>query len=315
MEMHELKTYERLLQTDPISKSRSARWFSTNALGTLAMAPAGLMMLGLIFIPFALVIALSFTNWTGLGPVPLPETVRNYTGIFASDSFVRALKVTVVYAIGSGVLTITIGFVLAALIRARLTGWRLYKVVWFIPVLLPGAVIAVLWSSAIFEPGFGALDQLLELVHLPTPTQGWLGDPNLAVGAIIVTAIWAYTGWPMLILLAAMERIPQDFFDAANVDGASAAATTWYVTMPMVRPVLAGVATLQLIFGLKAFDIVFVLTNGGPASATRVLSLLMFTDAFTAGRFGLGSAIAVLMVAIIVPAALLQQRLLSGSGK
>lgn len=286
-----------------------------NALGTLAMAPAGLMMFGLIFVPFALVIALSFTTWTGLGPIPLPETIRNYSGILANDSFLRALKVTVVYAIGTGVLTITIGFVLAALVRARLKGWRFYKVVWFIPVLLPGAVIAVLWSSAIFEPGFGALDQLLQLVHLPTPTQGWLGDPNLAVFAIIATAIWAYTGWPMLILLAAMERIPQDFYDAANVDGASAAATIWYVTMPMVRPVLAGVATLQLIFGLKAFDIVFVLTNGGPASATRVLSLLMYTDAFTAGRFGLGSAIAVLMVVIIVPAALLQQRLLAGSGK
>jgi ABC-type sugar transport system permease subunit len=313
--MDELKTYDRRLQTDGIPKSRSARWFSANALGTLAMAPAGLMMLGLIFVPFALVIALSFTTWTGLGPVPLPETIRNYSGIFANDSFVRAFKVTVVYAIGSGVLTITIGFILAALIRARLRGWRLYKIVWFIPVLLPGAVIAVLWSSAIFEPGFGALDQLLQLVHLPTPAQGWLGDPNLAVGAIIVTAIWAYTGWPMLILLAAMERIPQDFFDAANVDGASAMATTWYITMPMVRPVLAGVATLQLIFGLKAFDIVFVLTNGGPASATRVLSLLMYTDAFTAGRFGLGSAIAVLMVVIIVPAALLQQRLLRGSGR
>ena len=313
--MQELRTHEARPHREGIAKSPASRWLSANALGTLAMVPAGLMMVGLIFIPFALVIGLSFTSWTGLGPIPLPETIRNYTGILASDSFVRALKVTVVYAIGSGVLTIAIGFILAALIRARLKGWRFYKVVWFIPVLLPGAVIAVLWSSAIFEPGFGALDQLLELVHLPTPTQGWLGDPNLAVFAIIATAIWAYTGWPMLILLAAMERIPQDFYDAANVDGASSAATIWYVTMPMVRPVLAGVATLQLIFGLKAFDIVFVLTNGGPASATRVLSLLMYTDAFTAGRFGLGSAIAVLMVVIIVPAALLQQRLLAGSGK
>src|SRR6266851_9741506 len=108
MDMHELKAYERRLLTGSISKSGSARWFSTNALGTLAMAPAGLMMLGLIFIPFALVIALSFTNWTGLGPVPFPETFRNYTGIVGNDSFVRALKVTVVYAIGSGLLTIII---------------------------------------------------------------------------------------------------------------------------------------------------------------------------------------------------------------
>ena len=163
--------------------------------------------------------------------------------------------------------------------------------------------------DAVFAPNVGGVDALLAALGLPTPTQGWLGTPDLAMVAIIITALWAGTGWPMLILAAGMERIPRDFYDAAAIDGAGGIAMTRHITFPLVRPVLAAVVTLELIFGLKVFDLVFVMTGGGPANYTRTLTILMYNLGFTSGRFGAAAAIAVLMVLTIVPVALIQRYL------
>ena len=276
----------------------------------VSVAPAAVMMVIGIFIPFGFVVALSTTSWTGLGDLPAPSNLDNYREIFDTPDFGDSLRVTLVYAAATTLFTVVIGFVLASVIRERLRGWRFYKVVWFLPVLLPGTVIGLLFSGAFFTPKVGAIDGLTRFVGLSPPGNGWLGTNNLALIAVIITAVWASSGWPMIILLAAMERVSQDYLDAAALDGAGPLARTWYVMLPALRPVFVGVVTLQLIFGLKAFDVIFLMTGGGPVNATRVLGVLMYNTAFTGGQFGLGCAIAVLMVLIITPIGLAQQAFL-----
>jgi ABC-type sugar transport system permease subunit len=260
-----------------------------------------------IFLPFGFVVALSTTSWTGLGDLPAPQDLQNYRDILDTPDFGQSLRVTLIYAAATTLFTVFIGFVLASVIRERLRGWRFYKVVWFLPVLLPGTVVGLLFSGAFFTPKVGAIDGATRLVGLTPPHNGWLGTPNLALIAVVITAVWASSGWPMIILLAAMERVSQDYLDAAALDGAGPIARTWYVMLPALRPVFVGVVTLQLIFGLKAFDIIFLMTRGGPINATRVMGVLMYNTAFTGGQFGLGCAIAVLMVLIITPIGLMQQ--------
>jgi len=275
--------------------------------------PAFVMMALFLVVPLIVVVYISLTNWTGLGPISSAKGLQNYTRVLGGAEFFESLRVTIVYTLSAGLGAIVLGFGLAVLIRQRLRGWRFYRVAWFIPVLVPGTVTGILWSSAVFAPNVGAVDALLSVIGLPTPVLGWLGTPDLAMVAIVITALWAGTGWPMLLLLAAMERIPRDYYDAASIDGAGPLALTRHITFPLVRPVLAAVVTLELIFGLKVFDLVFVMTGGGPANYTRTLTILMYNLGFTSGRFGVAGAIAVLMVGIIVPVALIQRYLFARS--
>ncbi len=129
--------------------------------------------------------------------------------------------------------------------------------------------------------------------------------------AIVVTATWASAGWPMIIFIAGMSRIPQELYEAGKVDGATGYQLMRHVTFPLLKPVLAAVVTLQIIFSLKAFDIIFVMTAGGPGTSTRVLPMAMYDWSFYSLRYGYGSAIAVLMLIGITSIALIQRRLFS----
>jgi raffinose/stachyose/melibiose transport system permease protein len=266
-------------------------------------------MVVFLILPAIVVAAISLTNWIGVGPIEKVVGLRNYRFILDQGGFPDSLRITAIYTVVMTLTTTVLGFLLASLIHRRLRGWRVYKVAWFVPVLIPGTVTAILWSGGVFAPSIGALDTIAARSGLPVPESGWLGAPGLALGAVIVTAVWAYTGWPMLLMSAALEKIPRDYFEAAAIDGAGWLATTWRVTLPLMSPVIATVLTLQLVFGLKVFDIVYVMTGGGPGDYTRVLSVLMWQWAFPSGRFAIGAAVAVLMILIITPLALLQRRL------
>ncbi len=280
-----------------------------NFFGLAAIAPAAGCMVGFLILPAIVIAAISLTNWIGIGPIEKIVGLRNYRFIVDQGGFPDSLRITATYTVVMTVTTTVLGFVLASLIHRRLRGWRVYKVAWFVPVLIPGTVTAILWSGGVFAPSIGALDTIAARSGLPVPESGWLGEPGFALGAVIVTAVWAYTGWPMLLMSAALEKIPRDYFEAAAIDGAGWLATTWRVTLPSMAPVIATVLTLQLVFGLKVFDIVYVMTGGGPSNYTRVLSVLMWQWAFPSGRFAIGAAVAVLMILIITPLALLQRRL------
>jgi ABC-type sugar transport system permease subunit len=300
-------TLPRLQQLAKPAKFR--RLLGKYAFGTLATIPAIAFLVAFIFYPSVQAVRYSTMDWIGVGPIKEYVGLENYEDIFVSGRFPNSLKVNLVFAMITVPLTVGTGFLLAAVIQRRVRGWRLFKVAWFMPVMMPGVVVAILWSSAVYAPTLGLLDSLFNLVNLPTPESGWLATPGLALLAICITAIWWSTGWAMIVLLAGMERIPQEIYEAAMIDGASSAELVRFITFPLVRPVLGAVLTLQVIFSLKVFDIVYIMTTGGPADQTLVMGLLMYRLAFYSNRFSVACAVAVLMLVIISAISLTQNRL------
>ena len=277
----------------------------------MSITPAYLWMTAYLLIPTVMVLWLSFYSWEGLGPVTDFVGLRNYARLLSRPEFVDSVRITLVYTLAGGAATVAAGFVLALIVSSHLRGWQFYRIAWFIPVLLPGAVVALLWVSGVFTPTTGVADAVAQRVGLHSPDRGWLGEPSFALPAVIVTSVWAFSGWPMLLLAAGLERIPKELYEAASLDGAGTLDKTRYITLPLIKPVLGAVSALQLIAGLKGFDIVYVMTGGGPGGATRTMSLFLYDAAFTAGNFGTASAVATVMILVILPFALLSRRWLN----
>jgi ABC-type sugar transport system permease subunit len=285
------------------------RYLGRHAFGTASVVPAVLFVILFIMIPTVIVVAISLTNWLGIGPIKKLVGFANYSTILGNGAYLNALRVTVIYTAVLTVVSTGAGFILAAIIHLRLRGWRLFKVAWFVPIMLPSTVIAILWAGGVFSAGFGVLDSASKALGLSSPENGWLGDSFHAQAAIIITGTWATIGWPMLILSASMEKIPRDYFEAAAIDGASWWQRTRYITVPVMWPVISMVLTLQVVFGLKAFDLAYVMTAGGPVNSTATIGLLMWQAAIGSGNFASGSAAAVLIIITIVPLTILQRRL------
>ena len=206
----------------------------------------------------------------GLERVQYPQFqgLANYRQLAGPD-FGNALRVTAIFAIGGAVATIGIAFGLSVLIQQRLRGWRFYRVLWFTPSLIPGAVIALLWVSGAYYPTKGLADTIIRAIGFTPPAEGWLDTPNYALVALMLTAIWATTGFPMLLLSAAMERIPAEIAEAGRIDGAGRITLALRITFPLIRPIVATVFALQVIGLMKTFDLIYIMTFGARAHPRR----------------------------------------------
>src|SRR4051812_33107339 len=214
--------------------------------GWLFLGPPAVIIGAFILLPLFDLITLSFERWNGLGPRTYVGT-RNFETLLSDDRFWAALRNNIVFSLGTVAGTILLGFGLALAIDRRVTGWRMYKIVYFLPVMISMTVVAVLFS-AIYEPNLGLINSALRGLGVPDFAQVWLGDPSIALPAIMLVWTWQYTGLAMLYLLAAMEGIPQDLHDAATVDGVSEIQRVRYLILPLIRGILATVVLLQLVF-------------------------------------------------------------------
>jgi len=167
----------------------------------------------------------------------------------------------------------------------------------------------------IFNPSIGAIDTLLTFLHIPTPEQGWLGDPNLAIFAVLFVACWQYTGFMMVILFAGMQAIPVEIYEAAALDGASEVTILTRITLPGIRNVVIAAVLITVIGSFKAFDTVYVLTNGGPSHASEVLGTYLYKEAFNLNRMGYASAIAVVLLIFTMAFSIIQLRVQNRSEK
>lgn len=273
-----------------------ARQIRKNAVAYAFLAPAFLLMAVFLVYPIIQSLLLSFYEWNGIAP-------RVYVGL---ENFERLLKDDVLYlAIGNNIVfsvfttlgTVSVGFLLALAVERRVSGWRYYKVIYFLPVMVSGTVVGLLWEK-LLDPTFGAVNVLLEALGVQDPP-AWLGDPVFAMVALIVVTIWQYAGFPMIIFLAAMENIPMEIHEAATLDGVSWWQRATRIIWPMIYNVTITIVLLQLIFSFKVFDIVWTMTQGGPGESTNVLAVYLYRTAFRFTEFGYGSAIAVVMFLII----------------
>jgi ABC-type sugar transport system permease subunit len=279
----------------PLVKKRRRK----DAFAWVALAPSMLWSTAFLIFPLGLVVWYSFTDWSGFN-TPQFQGLVNYRQL-ASPDFGNALRVTAIFAVGGAVATIAIAFGLSVLIQQRLRGWRFYRVLWFTPSLIPGAVIALLWVSGAYYPTKGLADTIIRAIGFTPPAEGWLDTPRYALVALMITAIWATTGFPMLLLSAAMERIPAEIAEAGRIDGAGRLTLALRITFPLIRPIVATVFALQVIGLMKTFDLIYIMTFGGPGTSTTTLAYLMYNAAFIGNKSGLASSYAVIMVLLILP--------------
>jgi ABC-type sugar transport system permease subunit len=260
------------------------------------MLPALVFIALFILYPMIQSLVLPFFRWKGYGELTFIG-LRNYENMFTRDEFFwTALKNSLLFALFGTVGTVCIGFILAVLIDFKIRFWATYRLLFFVTVSISVVVTGLLWVK-ILDP-FGLLNALLGAVGLEHLQRVWLGDVGTAMPAIIITAVWQYSGFTMIFFLAGMQAIDGELYESALIDGASRIRTVFSITIPLLRHVFAVVVMLQLIFSFKVFDQVWVMTQGGPAGATEVLGTHLYKDAFRLIRFGYASVIASIMFVI-----------------
>jgi multiple sugar transport system permease protein len=262
---------------------------------TVLLAPAVLGLFAFVLLPIAAALGVSFLHWTGLKP-PSFAGLDNYAALLSDVQFPRALVTTATFAAGYVVGLYTFSLSLALIVSRRTRGSELFRSAYIIPVMVAPAVAAVIWRY-VFDERSGFLNAFLGAFGV-SPVS-WLGDQQLALAAITVVAIWQAVGYMTIIQLAGLDDIPREYYEAARVDGAGGVASFRHITLPLLRPTTAFVLIVALIDALQVFDVAFVLTRGGPAGATTTAVMYIYRQSFEYLNFGYGSAIAVVLFAII----------------
>lgn len=229
------------------------------------------------------------SHWTFNG-------LAHYASMYG-DPLLRAGAVnTSIFALLSVAAEMTIGLMLALFVSRVGRGRVLYRTVFLLPVLIPGIVIGAIWKL-MYNPDFGVINQLLGAAGITGID--WLGDGKLALISVIVVDIWHWTPFVFLLLLAAIESLPEDLHEAATIDGAGGWQEFRFVTFPMLLPALAVTMAFRLIVSFKVFDEVYLLTGGGPGTATEVVSFTIYRRFFTEDRMGYGSAISMTVLFLL----------------
>jgi multiple sugar transport system permease protein/sn-glycerol 3-phosphate transport system permease protein len=248
---------------------------------------------------------LSFVRWDMLAPVKLWVGFDNYWELFTSPAFGRILLNTVAFTVATVALICGLGLLLALLLNLPLRGRNGVRAVVFSPVMLSGAAIGLVWIY-IFDPRYGLLDILIGGLGLQSPN--WLLDPQWAMAAIIIVHVWKNLGYAVVIFLAGLQAIPRELYEAAVVDGAGSGARLRHITLPGLSPVLFFLLLTTTLTGFQAFDIIKVMTDGGPVNATTTLVYYLYQEGFVGFNAGRAGVAAVLLFGMMLVFTLVQLR-------
>lgn len=259
--------------------------------------PAVILSLVFIIWPLLSSIVMSFYKWDG---ILKPEFVglRNYVKLFTDESFLQTVFNNLWFCFLVVIGTVFMGFLFAAAIHMRVKGWKIFKFVYYIPVMLSLTVVGSLFVK-ILDPNFGPFNLILEKIGLGNLAMAWLGDFRTALYTLVIVTIWQYSGFTMILLLTSMENISKEIHDAASIDGVNGVQRLFWIIFPCIKRTFFVVVMTQMIFSFKTFDLIYVMTNGGPGGSTEILGTLMYRYAFKATEYGYGSAVSVVMVLII----------------
>lgn len=287
-------------------------------LGMLLVAPL-LAVVG-VFLLFPLANALYFVvvDFDGIDPAPPWVGAGNFTELARDREVWAALRNNLVWIVLGTAAPLVVGLGYALLVWGVRRGSVLYRTALFLPFVLPQVAVGVVWGW-IYEPSRGWLNRVLDAVGLDALQRGWLGDPGTALYAVLGTAVWSTAAFVFLVLVSALRNVDRDLLDAASLDGAGPAQRLRHVVLPQIMPVFLMVTTITLIGGFSVFDIVFVITGGGPAGATEVLGTYAYSSAFQLNRISYGTTLAMVITVMAIPFAVglnrLQRRLsLQGTG-
>ena len=276
--------------------SRSSRQEMITAFTLIA--PTIISFIIFLYIPFVNAIQTSFFKYNGLGPMTDFVGWKNYIKVLQDPKFTRSL-VNTVYLIFTSFLAIPIGFIFAYILHVGVPGKKLFNTGLFIPYLISMVVVGCIWRI-IYDPTIGPLNQIMKMVGLGDYAKAWLSRPDTALGAISVTWIWRSFPFNMLILYANISKMPEDFLEAAEIDGANAFQKIVYIILPYLKPTFGVLAMLTVTNGLRLFDLIWVMTQGGPGGASDVMTSYIYTKAFTNRDFGKGTAASVILMIIMI---------------
>ena len=270
-----------------------SKWWSPYAFLALPLV----MYMVWVIIPIFRTMAFSFTNWDGISPSYDFVGLQNYVSLFHDRVFQGALLNNIKWLIGIKAVAIPLGLGIAILFNRKLRGASLCKTLIFLPMVLSFVVIGQMWSW-ILEPSQGVLNMVLRAVGLEALAKPWLSDPAIVTYALIGAALWREISYDMILFLAGLKNVSPELVEAAYVDGAGPWQRFWYVILPLLRPATVIVITVSIIDLLRAFDIVYVMTRGGPFHSSEVMATYMYTTAFHDYRMGYGATIAVIQFII-----------------
>lgn len=269
--------------------------------GYVFLLPAMAGALFFIILPLLCSFGLSFAQWDLITPMKFVG-FENYRALFSDEIFWEILLNTVVFALATSVFGIIIPLILACILNNKIRGGEFYKTAYFLPFVTPMIVIAIVWSW-IFDPNLGVINQLFHL-H-----EKWLYDANLALMCVTVVSVWKLIGYNMIIFLSGLSTLNQNLFEASKIDGASAFNTFKFVTVPLLSPIIFFVVIITAISSFQVFDLIYVMTQGGPLNSTNVLVYSIYQNAFEYFKVGKASAVAYVLFTIILVLTLIQWNL------
>ena len=268
-----------------------------NSMRVLLFILPALIPLGVFWIfPMCQAIFMSFTDWDYMSSAYNIVGLDNYKSVFSDSMFYDALKNTAVFTLGTLIPTIVLGLFTAVLLKNKLTGSAIYKAVIFSPWVTPTVVISIVWSW-IFEPEYGLANYILQFLNMPKSQ--WLQSSDTAMTAVILVTIWKGFGWAMIFYLTALEKVPNELYEAASVDGAGAWQKFKSITLPLISPTTFFLTIITTIDSLKAYDQIQVLTQGGPSGSTRTILYFYYQTAFENFNIGEATSIAVILLVIV----------------
>ena len=267
----------------------------------LFVAPDAVGLLVFVGVPMILALGLGFFDVSGFGGFSFVG-LANYERMFSDPLFLLSLRVTVIYVVAFVAGNFVVSLSLAMLVKQRLPFVGAMRSMFFLPYVVSLVVIALVWQFMLADK-VGIVNQVLEIVGLSS--RSWLGNPNLALGTVVVVSIWFFMGYYMIIFLAGLQEIPREYYEAARIDGARSWQAFRHITWPLLKPTsffVLIVSTITGVAGLQAFDLIYVMTKGGPANSTALGIFYIYQQAFQFNDFGYAAAMASFLVIILLVA-------------
>jgi raffinose/stachyose/melibiose transport system permease protein len=287
------------------TRSRRARepaiWFAL---------PAIVVYLVVVIYPSLAGAVYAFTDWSGIGGAPNWVGLDNFKRLFTDDQSFGALRNTVLLTIFIVIVQNAVGLALALGVHAQIRSRYALRAIFFAPAVIAPVVIAFLWKYLLNPDPDSGINALLGFVGLGFLQQDWLGDPSLALWSVGLTVVWQYAGYSMVIFLAGLQGVPRELEEAAALDGAGRWTRFRHVVLPLIAPAVTINLMLSTIGGLKLFDQVFAITQGGPGYSTETLSTLIYKQAFVFGSYGYSTAVALVLAILVAAVSLVQLKYL-----
>jgi raffinose/stachyose/melibiose transport system permease protein len=285
------------------SSSRPKQQF----VGFYFVLPALLLYAIFFLYPFFRTIYLSMTEWNGV-VAPVFTGLKNYKRLLGDSQMWSSLGNNVIWVILGTAAPIIIGLFLSVVLWSGARGSLFFRTIYFLPVVVSPVIIGVIWNW-IYNPLFGILNRTLRNIGLGNLAKGWLGEPSTALYAVLVTAIWSYIGFCVVVLYSGLQKVDSQLVDAAKIDGANAWTRFRHVIIPQISSVLTMVLVYTVIGGFNVFDLVWIMTRGGPANASEVIATYTYGKAFQENEVGYGAALSMVMTVIALIAAIITLRL------